>query len=378
MLAWGNFLTIVINFLIIAFVLFLAVKGINRLKRTRAAAKAPPRRRKEVAAADRDPRPAQEPLSAETAWRRRPERKLRVVADNRKARFNYFIDETFEAGVALTGTEVKSLRQGKATIAESYADARGGEIWLINSNIPEYLQANRFNHTPKRPRKLLLHKRQINKLVGAVERDGMTLVPLKLYFNEKGRAKVELALARGKKLYDKRETEKKRSWERERGRLLRQKGEAEATNGRSRPNSIIASSTSPTGSARTRSTRRCWAPNWSRGRPATPIASATSSSTCTGPGVKPAEVARLPVAPGNSDLCFEWMGPIADAIAHLERCGVRIEAGPMQRFGAKGAGHQRLFPRSRRLADGIHVLRMIRHDPHRSNWRQHDRSSGHA
>jgi len=152
------------------------------------------------------------------------ERKLRVVADNRKARFNYFIDETFEAGVALTGTEVKSLRLGKATIGESYADSRGGEIWLINSNIPEYQQANRFNHTPKRPRKLLLHKRQIDKLAGAVEREGMTLVPLKLYFNEKGRAKVELALARGKKLYDKRETEKKRSWDRERGRLLRQKG----------------------------------------------------------------------------------------------------------------------------------------------------------
>jgi SsrA-binding protein len=152
------------------------------------------------------------------------DRKLRVVAHNRKARFNYFIDETFEAGLALTGTEVKSLRQGKATIAESYADARGGEIWLINSNIPEYLQANRFNHTPKRPRKLLLHRRQINKLVGAVEREGMTLVPLKLYFNEKGRAKIELALARGKKLYDKREVQKKRSWERERGRLMRLKG----------------------------------------------------------------------------------------------------------------------------------------------------------
>jgi SsrA-binding protein len=152
------------------------------------------------------------------------ERKLRVVADNRKARFNYFIDETLEAGVALTGTEVKSLRQGKATIGESYADTRGGEIWLINSNIPEYQQANRFNHAPKRPRKLLLHRGQINKLIGAVERQGMTLVPLKLYFNERGRAKIELALARGKKLYDKRETEKKRSWERERGRLLRQKG----------------------------------------------------------------------------------------------------------------------------------------------------------
>lgn len=152
------------------------------------------------------------------------ERKLRVIADNRKARFNYFIGETFEAGVALAGTEVKSLRQGKATIGESYADTRDGEIWLVNANIPEYLQANRFNHAPKRPRKLLLHRRQINRLIGAVEREGMTLIPLKLYFNEKGRAKVELALAKGKKLFDKRETEKKRSWDRERGRLLRQKG----------------------------------------------------------------------------------------------------------------------------------------------------------
>jgi len=154
----------------------------------------------------------------------RPERRFKVVADNRKARFNYEIGETYEAGIALTGSEVKSLRAGKAAIAESYADARGGEIWLINSNIPEYLQAHRFNHSPKRPRKLLLHARQINKLAGAVEREGMTIVPLKLYFNEKGRAKLEIALARGKKVYDKRQTEKKRSWERERGRLMRQKG----------------------------------------------------------------------------------------------------------------------------------------------------------
>jgi SsrA-binding protein len=152
------------------------------------------------------------------------ERAFKVVADNRKARFNYEIGEVFEAGIALTGTEVKSLRQGKATIAESYADARGGEIWLVNANIPEYLQASRFNHAPKRARKLLLHKRQISKLASAVEREGMTLVPLKLYFNEKGRAKIEIALARGKKLHDKRETEKKRSWDRERGRLLRAKG----------------------------------------------------------------------------------------------------------------------------------------------------------
>ena len=151
------------------------------------------------------------------------ERAFKVVADNRKARFNYEIGDTFEAGIALTGTEVKSLRVGKAAIAEAYADTRAGEIWLLNSNIPEYLQASRFNHAPKRPRKLLLHKRQINKLIGAVEREGMTVVPLKIYFNDRGRAKVEIALAKGKKLHDKRESEKKRDWSRERGRLLRQK-----------------------------------------------------------------------------------------------------------------------------------------------------------
>ena len=153
-----------------------------------------------------------------------PDARFKTVADNRKARFNYEIGEKFEAGIALTGSEVKSLRSGKAAIAESYADTRRGEIWLINSNIPEYLQASRFNHTPKRPRKLLLHQRQINKLIGAVEREGMTVVPLKIYFNDKGRAKVEIALAKGKKLHDKRETEKKRDWDREKGRLLRQKG----------------------------------------------------------------------------------------------------------------------------------------------------------
>src|SRR5829696_8125280 len=150
----------------------------------------------------------------------KPARAIKVVADNRKARFNYAIGDTFEAGIVLTGTEVKSLRQGKAAIAESYAAARDGALWLYNANIPEYLQASRFNHAPKRPRKLLLHAREIHKLIGAVEREGMTLVPLKLYFNEKGRAKVELALAKGKHLHDKRETEKKRSWERDRARLM--------------------------------------------------------------------------------------------------------------------------------------------------------------
>src|SRR5437879_5149007 len=152
------------------------------------------------------------------------ERAIKVVAENRKARFNYAIEDTIETGIALTGTEVKSIRNGKTTIAESYADSRHNEIWLINANIPEYLQANRFNHEPKRPRKLLLHRKQINKLIGAVEREGMTIVPLRLYFNPRGRAKIELALARGKKLHDKRQSEKKRDWAREKGRLLRNKG----------------------------------------------------------------------------------------------------------------------------------------------------------
>jgi len=152
------------------------------------------------------------------------QRPQKIVADNRKARFNYEIGEVFEAGIALTGTEVKSLRTGRAAIAESYADSRGGEIWLVNANIPEYLQASRFNHAPKRPRKLLLHKRQIHKLAAAVEREGMTIVPLRLYFNARGRAKLQIALARGKKLHDKREVEKKRDWAKEKGRLMRDKG----------------------------------------------------------------------------------------------------------------------------------------------------------
>ncbi|AXK80278.1 SsrA-binding protein SmpB [Pseudolabrys taiwanensis] len=155
----------------------------------------------------------------------KPERRFKVVAENRRARFNYEIGDTVEAGIALTGSEVKSLRSGKATIAESYADAKGGEIWLVNANIPEYQQAGPYNnHAPKRPRKLLLHEREIDKMAAAVEREGMTIVPLKLYFNERGRAKVELAVARGKKLHDKRETEKKRSWDREKSRLMRLKG----------------------------------------------------------------------------------------------------------------------------------------------------------
>ncbi|WP_293866741.1 SsrA-binding protein SmpB [uncultured Alsobacter sp.] len=148
----------------------------------------------------------------------------KVAAENRKARYEYAINDTFEAGIALSGTEVKSLRGGKATIGESYAGEKNGEIWLVNAYIPEYLQANQFNHETKRPRKLLLHRREVDKLVAAIQREGMTLVPLKIYFNDKGRAKVELALAKGKKLHDKRETEKQRDWTRERARLMRDKG----------------------------------------------------------------------------------------------------------------------------------------------------------
>ena len=155
----------------------------------------------------------------------KPERVCKIAAENRKARYNYDIGEVFEAGLMLTGTEVKSLRTGKATIAESYAAVdRNGEVFLLNANIPEYLQANRFNHEPKRPRKLLLKTREIAKLAQGTERQGMTIVPLKVYFNEKGRAKIEIALARGKQLHDKRETEKARDWNREKGRLMREKG----------------------------------------------------------------------------------------------------------------------------------------------------------
>ncbi|CAM5769163.1 MULTISPECIES: SsrA-binding protein SmpB [Bosea] len=152
-----------------------------------------------------------------------PER-YRLAADNRKARFHYEIKETIEAGLALQGTEVKSLRGGKATIGESYAGPMGDELWLFNSYIPEYLEANRFNHEVRRPRKLLLHRRQINKLMGAIQREGFTVVPLKVYFNEKGRAKIELGLGRGKKLHDKRETEKTRDWNRDKQRLLKTGG----------------------------------------------------------------------------------------------------------------------------------------------------------
>ena len=147
--------------------------------------------------------------------------KQKVVAENRRARYDYFVEDRFETGIALTGTEVKALRQGEGSIAESYAHVEGDEVWLINSHIPEYSHGNRLNHEPRRPRKLLLKRREIAKLHGAVTRQGLTLVPLSIYFNGTGRAKVELALARGKKVHDKREVVKERDWKREQQRLLR-------------------------------------------------------------------------------------------------------------------------------------------------------------
>ena len=141
--------------------------------------------------------------------------KKKVVAENRRARYDYFVEERLEAGIELTGTEVKSLRVGEGSIAESYAAVEGDELWLINSHVPEYSHGNRLNHHPRRPRKLLLKGREIAKLQGAVTRQGLTIVPLSIYFNGSGRAKVELAVARGKKLYDKRQSVKKRDMERE-------------------------------------------------------------------------------------------------------------------------------------------------------------------
>jgi SsrA-binding protein len=150
--------------------------------------------------------------------------KAKVAAENRRARHEYFLEDHFEAGIMLTGTEVKALRAGLATIAESYAEIGTGGAYLVNATIPEWSHGNRFNHEPKRPRKLLLHAREIEKLHAAVAREGMTLIPLSIYFNERGRAKVELALARGKKLHDKRATERDRAWAREKARLLRDRG----------------------------------------------------------------------------------------------------------------------------------------------------------
>ncbi len=155
---------------------------------------------------------------------RREATKAKIVAENRRARFEYAVDEVFEAGIMLAGTEVKSLRFGEGSIAESYAEVKNGEVWLINANIPEFSHGNRNNHEPKRPRKLLLREREIEKLHSAVSRQGMTLVPLSVYFNDRGRAKVELALAKGRKMHDKREHQKEQDWKREQGRIMRDRG----------------------------------------------------------------------------------------------------------------------------------------------------------
>ena len=148
----------------------------------------------------------------------------KLIAENRRARYDYFLEETFEAGLMLTGSEVKSLRNGRANIAESYASVEGDEVVLINSDIPPFAQANRFNHEPRRHRKLLLHRKQLDKLIGAVTREGRTIIPTKLYWNDKGLAKLEVALAKGKKIHDKRETEAARDWQRDKARLMRDKG----------------------------------------------------------------------------------------------------------------------------------------------------------
>lgn len=145
---------------------------------------------------------------------------LKIISNNRKARFNYFFKEFYEAGIVLTGSEVKSLRDGKANISESYAFDEQGELYLVNSHIPSYKESSYNNHDPKRNRKLLLNKREINKLMGRINREGYTLIPTKLYF-KKGKAKVEIAVAKGKKQYDKRHTKKQRDWDRERSRYFR-------------------------------------------------------------------------------------------------------------------------------------------------------------
>ena len=149
----------------------------------------------------------------------------KLIAENRRARFDYFLEQTFEAGLALTGSEVKSLRVGRANIAESYAAVQGDEIMLVNADIPPYAQAGpHFNHEPRRHRKLLLKRKEIDKLIGAVQRDGRTIIPTKLYWNDKGIAKLEIAIGKGKKAHDKREAVAERDWQRDKARLMREKG----------------------------------------------------------------------------------------------------------------------------------------------------------
>jgi SsrA-binding protein len=147
----------------------------------------------------------------------------RPIAQNRRARYDYFIDETLEAGIILVGTEVKSLREGKASIGEAYAGDSSGTFTLFNAHIPEYAAAHRFNHEPRRPRQLLVHRKERDRLLGLVRREGCTIVPLTVYFNDRGIAKVQLGVARGKRQMDKRETSKRRDWQREKARLMREK-----------------------------------------------------------------------------------------------------------------------------------------------------------
>lgn len=145
----------------------------------------------------------------------------RYAAQNRRARHDYLIEDTLEAGIVLQGTEVKVLRQGGASIAEAYADQQGGELFLVNANIPEYQASRHFNHQPRRPRKLLLHRKEVNRLLGAIRREGVTIVPLSIYFNDRGRAKVELGLAHGKRKADHRQAERDRDWQRNKARIMR-------------------------------------------------------------------------------------------------------------------------------------------------------------
>ncbi|MBO6765977.1 SsrA-binding protein SmpB [Maricaulis sp.] len=154
----------------------------------------------------------------------KPKTETGAVAVNRRARFDYEIEETFEAGLMLMGSEVKSLREGRANIAESYVSPERGEIWLVNADIPPYGPANRFNHEPRRHRKLLLKRNEIEKLAGAVTRDGRTIIPLRLFFNNRGIAKLQIGLAKGKKTVDKRETIKRREWDKQKSRLMKNYG----------------------------------------------------------------------------------------------------------------------------------------------------------
>lgn len=150
--------------------------------------------------------------------------KTKTLAENRRAKFDYFLEDFVEAGIQLLGTEIKALRDGRANIAESYVSPEGRDLVLINADIPPYKQANRFNHEPRRPRRLLLHRKQIDRMIGAVQRDGQTIIPVRLYLNEAGKAKIEIAMAKGKKLHDKRQATADRDWARDKARLMKDRG----------------------------------------------------------------------------------------------------------------------------------------------------------